>query len=164
MRTRNGFTLLEVLIYAVIFLIVIGVIVNTAFNLTLQSQETVAQEYLIDETDLIFERVIRDLGAGSVLNTGSSTLGVDSSVVSFTTGVGGLGDTLVYSVNNGDLQKTINGGEAVNVNSDEINVTRFLVENINPGSDVTLLRVTLETSNDYNQTYNLTSSVNFLND
>ena len=49
MRIKSGFTLIEVLLYAAIFLLVIGTIINTAFNLTTQSQQTVAQEYLVDE-------------------------------------------------------------------------------------------------------------------
>lgn len=161
MNRRQGFTLLEILIYSVIFLVVIGAIVNTALNLTIQSQETVAYEYLIDESDLVFERVMRDLGEGLVLNDGSSTLGVDSSVISY---ANEGGDTIVYSLSNGELQKTINAGGATTMNSDEITVTRFLVENLNPSSDVTLIQVTIDTTNDYGQSYSLTSSINFLDE
>lgn len=165
MRTkRAGFTLVELMIYSLLFMGIIGSIINAAFTLAVQSQETVSEEYLIDETNLLYERVMRDFGNGSVINTGASTLDVDLSTITFTTEIGGVSETLSYFVSNGSMQKSTNGGAAVAMNSDELTVQRFMVTRLNPSNTVPLLQVTLETENNYGQTYSLTSSINFLNE
>ena len=159
--TRPGFTLIETLLYIVIFSIVIMVIVEVGIFLAVESQQTMMREQLTSEASTAFSEVMRTIQTGDNFDSMNSTLNQTLSVIQFTDKTG---DTVRFGVDNQVLDEIVNGGSPISLHSSAIVATEFRVERLNPTNNVPLFKVTAIFSDVFNQTFSLSSSVNFIHD
>ncbi|PIZ73977.1 hypothetical protein COY06_04780 [Candidatus Peregrinibacteria bacterium CG_4_10_14_0_2_um_filter_41_8] len=104
---------------------------------------------------------MRDMRAGKTIDLDQSDLGQNYSSIEFTNNNGDLINYQVDQVTS-VLQKSINGGAAVDTHSINLNIEQFLIEPINPSNTIPIFTVTVTFSNDFAQQYNLRSTTNFI--
>jgi type II secretory pathway pseudopilin PulG len=160
-HTHKAFTLIEVIIYILLFGIIIVGLVDTSIRLSQQSQDAVLREQLVLESSLSFSTLNQAISLGDTLNESLSTLDSDNSHLVFTDVDGNLQE---FFLNEGVLQQQTNSGPILDLHSGDISVNSFNVSRINPSSEVIILKVGVEFQDDLSHSYALNTSLNFRHD
>lgn len=124
---KKGFTLIETLLYIVIFSIAIVGIVNMGLFLSTSSGQTSERSLLISEGSLVMNKAAKIVETGVTYNSSSSTIGSNPSTLVFTDN---SSDTITLRVSNGILQKGVNSNYS-NLHSSDTTVSSFIVERLN---------------------------------
>ncbi len=84
---KRGFTLPEVLIYLVIFVLIAGIAVSSLVAMSRALTTLRTTRGTTDSTLVAFERMVRDVRSAVSINMGASTLGTSPGVLTLDTGV-----------------------------------------------------------------------------
>lgn len=157
---NKGFTLIEALLYIVIFSIVIVAIVNVGLFLSTSSGQTSERSILVSEGALVMNKVVRIVETGVTYNSGSSTIGSNPSTLVF---ADNSSDNITLRVSSNTLQKGVNGNYS-DLHSSDLTVDSFVIERLNTSTSEEIFRINLDFSNVYGDTFSITSAANFLYD
>lgn len=160
---HKGFSLLETMLYMVIFSIIIVAVMNLGIFLAEESQKNAAKNQLTNEASIIFDTITRTIKSGKTLVPGNSNLEQTWSTIEFTTPESQT-LTLTGEQSSQSITLTTDGGTPETLNSNELEIDKFLVSRINSSSTIPIFQITIDFSNQFNQTLTLSSSVNFINE
>lgn len=157
---RGGFTLIETLLYVVLFSIIIVAIMNVGLFLSTSSGQTSERSLLISEGSLVMNKIIKTVETGATYNSGSSSIGSSPSTLVFTDNDA---DTISLRMNTDKIEKGLNGVFS-DLHSTDLIVDSFVVERLNTNISEEIFRISIDFSNVYGDTFSITSSANFLYD
>ncbi|PIQ78267.1 hypothetical protein COV81_05245 [Candidatus Peregrinibacteria bacterium CG11_big_fil_rev_8_21_14_0_20_41_10] len=158
---HKAFTLIEIVLYMFLFGLIIGSLSGIGILVATNDQSTYVRNQMVAEAGMTFNEIMRDMRAGKTIDLDQSDLGQNYSSIEFTNNNGDLINYQVDQVTS-VLQKSINGGAAVDTHSINLNIEQFLIEPINPSNTIPIFTVTVTFSNDFAQQYNLRSTTNFI--
>lgn len=141
MKNEKGFTLIEFLIYTVLFSLVFGILITLSVS-TLKTR-------LLLNTDLFVQRNI-DVAFHALVDRVENANSIQQPV----SGIGNIlevtGDdpaiyTAIFTVSDGKLYLSQGGEPAVQITSDDVNVSLFTVERMEDPLDGVQIKMSVET-------------------
>lgn len=139
---KNGFTLVEVIIYIAFVSIVATVYVTYAVDVLTSVQKARLQQEVQQNARLAMERMLQEIRAAEGINVGSSTFGSHPGMLSLATATPATNPT-VFDVSGGVLRMTQGVGAAVPLTSDTFDVTNLVFSNLSISNRTTNIRVSL---------------------
>ncbi|MFZ2522785.1 MAG: type II secretion system protein [Minisyncoccia bacterium] len=106
---KDGYTLVEMIIYATILSFVAVVVVYTLFSFVSLYRNVSALRVAENSGIYSIERMSRDIIYATTVDTGNSTLGTSPGVLTIIASDGGISTTTKYYVDNGVLKVDVNG-------------------------------------------------------
>lgn len=120
-RLNQGFTLVEVIVYIVVFTIVSVGSVAVLFSLQEMVYEHRTNQVMTRNAANVFERMLFDIRGAESVNVGASTLGSDPGSLMLVDGA----TTTEYTLSGGALLVAVNGGTANPITGDRVTVTNL---------------------------------------
>jgi type II secretory pathway pseudopilin PulG len=106
---KNGFSLVETLIYVAILAVISTVIINMLLSFTSTYKTVVALRVAEHSAIDAMERMTREIRSSNSVDTGNSTLGISPGVLTLQTYSGALSTTTKFYVSSGVLKMDVNG-------------------------------------------------------
>jgi hypothetical protein len=107
-RKKNGYSLVEMIIYVTILSVFTWTIINTVLSLS-ESYRTLLALRIVDNTGITaMERMTRDIRAASSVDTTNSTLGSNPGVLTLIDTANGVSTTTKFYIASGTLKVDVN--------------------------------------------------------
>lgn len=137
-RTR-GVSLIETVVYVVLFGILSMVVVQSLITATRSFNELRIDRDINDSAITVMERLTREIKNAQSIDMGVSQFGVSSSILKLnTTDTVGAPMTVQFSLSGGDLHVWENGADKGQLNSVRTTVDAFVLRLIANGNSVTV--------------------------
>lgn len=115
-QSKNGFTLVEIMVSVAIFAIIMTLGIGALINVTQAYRASGRQKTILDSLSFVMENISRDIRTGSLYysgeGSGSSPITRDGTGTSLSFEASDNRGYFVYTVQNGVLYRSIDGGAA----------------------------------------------------
>jgi len=118
--SENGFTVVEVLVTSLIFSIMAMAVSAIFIQIINLERRAFAIQKIQDNALLVLEEVSRDMRVSRISNQESSNCTATTITL-----IHPLKGTVVYQVSAGTVQRSVNGGNLIDVSGSDVNFTRM---------------------------------------
>lgn len=157
----GGVTLIEIVLYFVLFSIIFFAVANLAIFLSRESQILIDKNQANAEIAMVFNDLVRVASLGRVFNVGLSQLENNYSDWDFND-INGVNHRFYVDMDSEKLRHLINETELEDLNSDDLKVKKFYVSRINPSFEIPSFRVEMTFQDLRNNQVNLENSITFI--
>ncbi|MFH1712098.1 MAG: type II secretion system protein [Patescibacteria group bacterium] len=141
-QQKNGFTLVETMIYVSIIAVFLVSVVFFALEIVQTSQRARIQLEVDQNIRFAMERMVREIRAADDVNTGSSTFGSHPGVLSIANDSLAL-DPTVFDVSSGALRLKYGSASALELTSDDVVVTNLVFTDFSRSNRTKNIRISM---------------------
>ena len=154
MRSRRGFTLIELILYIGFVSLMITAFVTFSLDTINSAQKSQINDDLQQNARLAVDRMLQEIRSSSSINTGSSTFGTSPGVLSLATS-SGTTNPIIFSLSSGVLQMKQGSGAAAALTDSRYTVSSLIFDNLSTTrTSEVRVTMTIQQVNTNNEAYN----------
>ena len=154
---EKGFSLVEVLIYSGMLILITFFIVQSIIALVKSHSKVVLDRSVEYSSEAAINKIIGEIKNASSVNTGSSSFGTNPGTLSLNGTENSVSYTIAFSVQNGAIVFSKDGGVSVPLTSSDVSVTSMIFKIASTTNSIAIkVDATIYgTKRDYSKTLNL---------